>query len=193
LHRRPDLLAAMAAAGQVLVPTLAGYYWMAGHGDTGPGTATAGEPAAEMTPMLADLAERNIDDGAATLQAAQRAGVKIALGSDVSLGTALELQLMIRHGLTPEQALTAATRTAADALDLAEHIGTVEEGKLADLLITDGDPLDDPAMLADPRGIWLVLQLGVPVAGQALEQDWRVPKALAHHGGIIQENELNAP
>lgn len=41
------------------------------------------------------------------------AGVKIALGSDVCLGTAAEIQLMIRHGLTPAAALTAATSTAA--------------------------------------------------------------------------------
>jgi imidazolonepropionase-like amidohydrolase len=47
----------------------------------------------------------------------------------------------------------------------------VEEGKLADLLIVDGDPLEEPRLLADPGRIWLVLQLGVPVAGQALERD----------------------
>jgi len=43
--------------------------------------------------------------------------------------------MMIRHGLTPGKALMAATSTAAQALDLAEHIGTVEQDKLADLLI----------------------------------------------------------
>src|SRR5215471_18770897 len=168
LHQRPGLLTAMAEAGQVLVPTLSGYYWMAGHGDAD--TAAAG-PAAEMTPMLADLARRNIEEGAATLQAARQAGVKIALGSDVSLGTGAEIQLMIRHGLTPAEALAAATSTAAQALGLAEHIGTVEEGKLADLLIADGDPVAEPDLLTDPRRIWLVLQLGVPVTGQALERD----------------------
>ena len=62
----------------------------------------------------------------------------------------------------------AATKTAAEALDLGEHIGTVTEGKLADLIIVDGDPLADPHLLADPGRIWLVLQQGVPVAGQAL-------------------------
>src|SRR6266567_2396181 len=59
LHRRPDLLAAMAESGQVLVPTLSGYYWMAGPGDA---DAEQAEPAAEMTPMLAGLARRNIDE-----------------------------------------------------------------------------------------------------------------------------------
>jgi imidazolonepropionase-like amidohydrolase len=173
LHQRPDLLEAMAARGQVLVPTLAGYYWMAGPGDgvSGADAAAHAEPPAEMTPMLAGLARSNIEDGAASLQAARAAGVKIAVGSDVSLGTGLEIQLMIRHGLTPAEALTAATSTAAQALDLAEHIGTVHEGRIADLVIVDGDPLEEPGLLTDTSRIWLVLQLGVPVAGQALERD----------------------
>jgi imidazolonepropionase-like amidohydrolase len=168
LHRRPDLLAAMAANGQVLVPTLSGYYWMAGCADAdGEGAA----PGPRMTPMLAELAARNIEDGAASLRAARDAGVKIALGSDVRLSTALEFRLLIRHGLTAGQALLAATSIAAQALGLAEHIGTVTEGKLADLLIVDGDPFEEPDLLSNPSRIWLVLQLGVPVAGQALERE----------------------
>jgi len=64
----------------------------------------------------------------------------------------------------------AATSTAAQALGLADCIGSVTEGKLADLLIVDGNPLEEPALLTDISRIWLVLQLGVPVAGQALER-----------------------
>jgi imidazolonepropionase-like amidohydrolase len=166
LHRRPDLLEAMAAAGQVLVPTLSGYYWMAGFGEVIDPAVAQAEP--EMPAVLAELAERNLREGAASMRAARDAGVKIALGSDMSLATGLEIQRMVQHGLTPAQALVAATSTAAQALDLDEHIGTVAEGKLADLIITDGDPLTDPGVLADPARIWLVLQQGVPVAGQAL-------------------------
>lgn len=166
LHRRPDLLAAMAAAGQVLVPTLSGYYEMAGLGDV----IDPSQPQAtsQMPPMLAELAHHNLVEGAATMRAARQAGVEIALGSDVSLGAGLEIQRMIHHGLTPVEALTAATETAAKALGLADQIGTVEEGKLADLVIVDGDPLTEPGLLADLRRIWLVIQLGVPVAGQAM-------------------------
>jgi imidazolonepropionase-like amidohydrolase len=166
LHRRPDLLEAMAAAGQVLVPTLSGYYWMAGLGEAiDPATAQAGP---EMPPVLSELAERNLAEGAASMRAARQAGVKIALGSDMSLAVGLEIQRMVHHGLTPAEVLVAATSTAAQALDLDEHIGTVAEGKLADLIIVDGDPLADPRLLSDPARIWLVLQAGVPVAGQAL-------------------------
>jgi imidazolonepropionase-like amidohydrolase len=166
LHRRPDLLEAMAAAGQVLVPTLSGYYWMAGLGEViDPAMAQA---APEMPPMLVELAQRNLKEGAASMLAARQAGVKIALGSDTSLAVGLEVQRMVHYGLTPSQALVAATKTAAEALDLDEHIGTVTEGKLADLTIVDGDPLTEPHLLGDPSRIWLVLQQGVPVAGQAL-------------------------
>ena len=168
LHRRPDLLAAMATSGQVLVPTLSGYYWMAGADDADGGAA---EPGPRMTPMLTELARRNIDDGAASMRAARDGGVKIAVGSDVSLGTGLEIRRMIHHGLTAREALMAATSTAAQALGLAEHVGTVEEGKLADLLIVDGDPLEEPGLLTSTSRIWLVFQLGVPVAGQALERE----------------------
>ena len=123
-----------------------------------------------MPPVLTELAERNLREGAASMRAARDAGVKIALGSDMSLATGLEIQRMVQHGLTPAQALVAATSAAAQALDLAEHIGTVAEGKLADLIILDGDPLTEPGLLADPARIWLVLQQGVPVAGQALSK-----------------------
>ena len=166
LHRRPDLLEAMAEAGQVLVPTLSGYYWMAGLGEAiDPATAHA-DP--EMPPVLAELAQRNLQEGAASMRAARQAGVKIALGSDMSLATGLEIQRMVHHGLSPGQALVAATKTAAEALDLDEYVGTVTEGKLADLTIVDGDPLAEPRLLGDPGRVWLVLQRGVPVAGQAL-------------------------
>jgi imidazolonepropionase-like amidohydrolase len=168
LHQRPDLLDAMAASGQVLVPTLSGYYWMAGLGGVIDESGAPRTP--EMPSVLVRLADHNLEQGAASMRAARDAGVKIALGSDVHLGTALELRRMIHHGLTPAQALVAATRTAAEALDLGGCIGTVEEGKLADLLIVDGDPLTEPGLLGDGNRIWLVLQLGVPVAGQALER-----------------------
>jgi imidazolonepropionase-like amidohydrolase len=167
LHRRPDLLDAMAAAGQVLVPTLSGYYWMAGLGVTVIDPAGA-EAEPDMPPVLVELAQRNLDEGAASMRAAQRAGVKIALGSDTSLAAGLELQRMVHHGLPPAAALTAATRTAAEALGLDEYIGTVTEGKLADLTVVDGDPLAEPHLLSDPSRIWLVLQLGAPVAGTLL-------------------------
>jgi len=167
LHQRPDMLTAMAAAGTVLVPTLSGYYEMAGLGDVIDPSNARPQPA--MPPMLASLALHNLDQGATTLRAASRAGVAIAAGGDVVHGTGLEICRMIHHGLTAAEALIAATGTGARALGLDEQVGTVEPGKLADLLITDGDPLREPELLTNPARIWLVVQLGIPVAGQALE------------------------
>jgi len=115
-----------------------------------------------------ELAQRNLSEGAASMRAARQAGVKIALGSDTSLAVGLEIQRMVQHGLTSQEALVAATGTAAEALGLAEHIGTVAAGQLADLIVVDGDPLVEPHVLSDPDRIWLVLQLGVPVAGRLL-------------------------
>jgi imidazolonepropionase-like amidohydrolase len=169
LHQRPDLLDAMAASGQVLVPTLSGYYWMAGLGNAVDPAEAQRVP--EMPTGLVDLADQNLENGTASMRAARNAGVKIALGSDMEVAVALEVQRMIFHGLTPGETLVAATKTAAQALGLGDQVGTVEQGKLADLLIVDGDPLAEPALLADSSRIWLVLQLGVPVAGQALEQE----------------------
>jgi imidazolonepropionase-like amidohydrolase len=167
LNQRPDLLDAMAAAGQVLVPTLTGYYWMSGLGEEVIDPAGA-QAHPDMPPVLVELAQHNLNEGAASMRAARSAGVKIALGSDTSLATGLEIRRMIHHGLTPAETLVAATSTAAEALGLDEHLGTVAEGKLADLIVVDGDPLAEPHLLSDPDRIWLVLQLGVPVAGRLL-------------------------
>ncbi len=169
LHQRPDLLDLMAENDQVLVPTLSGYYWMAGLGEVV--DPAAAERVPEMPPELVELANINLANGSASMRAARDAGVKIALGSDMEVSVGQEIQRMIFQGLTPAETIVAATRTAAYALGLQEYIGTVEEGKLADLLIVDGDPLTAPELLADSAQIWLVLQLGVPVAGQALERE----------------------
>jgi imidazolonepropionase-like amidohydrolase len=170
LSERPDLLERMARNGQVLVPTITGYYAMAGLGDViDPETA---ETDPDMVAMLVELAHHNLHQGALALRAAKLAGVKIAAGSDGFSGASdfpLELLRLIHHGLSAQEALVAATRTASEALGLEDQIGTVQKGKLADLVIVDGDPIAEPALLSDPDRIWLVIQLGELVAGTALE------------------------
>jgi imidazolonepropionase-like amidohydrolase len=80
-----------------------------------------------------------------------------------------ELLALIDFGLSTTEGLVAATSGGAYALGLAEHVGTVEPGKLADLLVVEGDPLSEPGLLCERDRIWLVLRLGKPVAGAALE------------------------
>jgi imidazolonepropionase-like amidohydrolase len=179
LNRRPDLLERMAANGQVLVPTFGCFYGVAGLGDQvgtddgqdARGGATPPLPPSTWSQLLVDLAHHNLEQADLTLKAATAAGVAIAAGHDwAPLGDlALEILRMIHHGLSPAAALTAATATAAAALALDQHVGTIGPGKLADLVVVDGDPIASPELLRDRDRIWLVLQLGEPVAGAALE------------------------
>jgi imidazolonepropionase-like amidohydrolase len=171
LNQRPELLEAMAANGQVLIPTLGGYYWMAGLGEAIDPGSTEINP--EMIPSIVELAHHNLEQGTLSMRAARAAGVKIALGADRNGvsgdDVALELLRMVHHGLSVEEALIAATRTAAEALGLEQFIGTVDPGKFADLVVVDGDLVAEPQLLLDRERIWLVLQLGEPVAGVAVE------------------------
>jgi imidazolonepropionase-like amidohydrolase len=171
LNQRHDLLGRMADHGQILVPTLSGYYWMAGLGDAIDPAATT--PDAEMLPSIVELANYNLAQGTLSMRAAKEAGVSIALGSDADgVGgnhTGLEFARMVHHGLTPAEALHSATSVGAMAAGLEEYIGTVTPGRLADLVVLDGDLLQTPELLLDPQRIWLVFQLGEPVAGAALE------------------------
>jgi imidazolonepropionase-like amidohydrolase len=168
LSQRPDLLERMAQRGTTLVPTLSGYYWMAGLPERTLDPDDA-EPDPALTPLLVELARYNLAQGAASMRAAAAADVPIALGTDGG-ETAYELLRMIQHGLDAQAALTAATRNGASACGIDDQIGTIAPGKLADLVVVDGDPLAEPALLDDPQRIWLVLQLGEPVAGAALER-----------------------
>lgn len=93
-----------------------------------------------------------------------KAGVKVALGTDAGIcphGVNLvELGHMVELGLTPMQAIVAGTRTSAELLRLEEHLGTLEAGKLADIVITDTDPLTDIVALGTPDTIDTVIQGG---------------------------------
>ena len=74
-------------------------------------------------------------------------GVKIALGTDAAVyphgNNAIEFMLMANDGMTPAQALRAGTSAAADLLGLQKKIGTLEPGKLADIVAVPGSPLQD--------------------------------------------------
>ena len=88
-----------------------------------------------------------------------RAGVKIAAGSDfggfdASLNAG-EIEALHRAGMTPMQAIQAATRAGAELLGWQDRIGTVEPGKLADLVAVPGDPLADLSLLRRPVFVML--------------------------------------
>lgn len=153
LHRAPELLARMAERGIVLVPTLTTFH------------DNSEDRAAEMAPVLVEQAKRQREEAYQTLVAARAAGVTMAMGYDSGPhgNSALELVRMVEGGLSPMEGLVAATSGSARACGLQDIVGTVEPGKIADLLVVEGDPLEDiRAMMARER-IWLVIQDGRPV------------------------------
>jgi imidazolonepropionase-like amidohydrolase len=108
-----------------------------------------------------------------TVARAQKMGVKVATGSDAAMPyvrhgeNAYELELFVRAGLTPMEAIVAATKIGSEVLDMADQIGTIKEGKLADLLVVDGDPLADITILQDLSRIKKVIKGGQIVVERA--------------------------
>ena len=87
-------------------------------------------------------------------------GVRMALGSDIrplKEAALLELALWVKAGATPRQALLAATRHAAELCGVGDRLGTIEAGKLADLIVVAADPLED---ITNLRRLRLVLKEG---------------------------------
>lgn len=100
----------------------------------------------------------------ASIRLAHQAGVAVAMGTDAGTPFNLhgenlqELKLLVQHsGFSPLEAIEAGTRVNAQVLGLEEELGTIEEGKLADLVAVDGNPLDDIGILLQRRSIRLVV------------------------------------
>ena len=91
------------------------------------------------------------------------AGVKVAMGTDCPVsphGENLgELALMVECGMTAGEALYAATQSAADLMGLGDELGSIEQGKIADLVVVDGDPLDFDALKTNIDQVWKAGQL----------------------------------
>ena len=116
--------------------------------------------------------EQNYEQVWITFEKARARGVRIGAGTDAGFmvphgSNARELELLVKAGLTPMEAIVAATKTGAEVLDMAEEIGTVEEGKLADLLVVEGDPLADIRILQDLTRIKKVIKGGKVVVHRA--------------------------
>ena len=118
----------------------------------------------QLAPDLVIRADTAAAEHRSSFQKALSAGVKMALGSDISPmreSALLELGLWVKCGATPWQALTAATKNAAEMCGVGPELGTVEPGKLADLIVVDGNPLDD---IENIRNLELVIKEGRVVA-----------------------------
>jgi imidazolonepropionase-like amidohydrolase len=148
LDEDATLLGQMAVQGTFFVPTLTVYVY---HRES---------PAPHVRERAVALHAHHV----ASVRRALELGVPIAAGTDAGghghPKNALELKYLVEAGLTPMQALRAATQWAAACLGLEGEVGTIEQGRLADLVLVGGDPLDDVTLLLDPARIELVLKGG---------------------------------
>ena len=148
LAEDPDVPKMMADKGIFFVPTFEVYEFH----------STVSEP------HMLERAKKLMEIHRESLHQALAAGVKVTAGTDaggfIHGDNAREIQLLVERGMSPMQSIQAATGWAAECVGLEKDIGTVEAGKLADLLVVDGDPLRDIGVLRDQERIKLVMKGG---------------------------------
>ncbi|MBK6006600.1 amidohydrolase family protein [Ramlibacter ginsenosidimutans] len=113
-----------------------------------------------LTQSLCCRADAASDEHRTGFKKALQAGVKMALGSDIRPlkdAALLELGLWVRDGATPWQALVAATRNGAAICGVGDELGTIEPGKIADLIVVGANPLED---INNVRRLQLVMKDG---------------------------------
>lgn len=145
-----EVIDLMVARGTFLVPTLL--------------APVAVLEMAHMPEYGVRKARETIEIHSDSIGKAYRAGVKIAMGTDAAVmphGTNLrELGLMCSIGMSPMEVLVATTKVAAECLGWQDRLGTVEVGKLADIVIAKTDPLADIRSLENNDNVVLVMQDG---------------------------------
>src|SRR5581483_11366666 len=115
-------------------------------------------------PHVRERAEALQESHVESIKRALQIGVKVVAGTDAGghghPANAGELDCLVRAGMTPMQALQAATGWAAECLGWDSELGTIATGKLADLVVVTGDPLADIGALRDCARIALVVKDG---------------------------------
>jgi imidazolonepropionase-like amidohydrolase len=117
--------------------------------------------------------QETLDGGIESARMILKAGGRLGMGGDYGFAWnphgdyAKELTFFVKHaGFTPEETIKCATQTGAEILGMEKEIGTVEVGKLADLLIVEGDPIADISILEDRKRFLAVIQGGIIKAGR---------------------------
>lgn len=125
-----------------------------------------------LSQRVIDGHQETLDGGAESARRILRAGGRLGMGGDYGFawnphGTyAKELTFFVRHvGFTPLETITCATKTGAEIMGRADEFGTLTPGKLADILVVEGDVLADISLLEDRGRLLAVIQGGVVKAG----------------------------
>jgi imidazolonepropionase-like amidohydrolase len=156
-----EIVARMKARGTYLVATL-----------NAPAAISAGGLAAGIPDYMVQKSDAVVPAHIASFQLAKRAGVPIAAGSDA--GTPLnrhgdyaaELELMVKYGMSPLEAIRAATAVAAEALGLEGETGRVAPGLAADLIAVAGDPAERIQALGNVRMVLARGRVAVPFSAR---------------------------
>ncbi len=148
-----DNIRQMKEKGLFLVPTLSVYHKLVERGEK-----------KQVPDFMYRKALQVVRQHAESFRMALAAGVKIAAGTDsggywYDMGESLlwELEIMNEEGMSPMECLKSATSRAAECLRMTDSLGTLEAGKLADVLIVDGDPLSN---MSEIRKTWMVFKEG---------------------------------
>ncbi len=123
--------------------------------------------------VVIDGHQETLDGGAASALRILRAGGRVGMGGDYGFGWnphgnyARELTFFVREvGFRPLETIMCATKTGAEIMGRGNEFGTLEVGKLADVLVVDGDVLADISLLEQRQRFVSVMQGGVIKAGQ---------------------------
>ena len=141
---------AVAAAGAAIVPTLT---------------------VAHVYPTYTDFLSPEIISRIEGVEAGMRNAIRLGHKHGILVGAGADLigadqkdygleTALVAEEVGAAQALVTVTRDNARVLRIADRLGTVEPGKIADLVAVNGDPLDEPRLLADPANVGLVLKAG---------------------------------
>lgn len=136
-------------------------------------------PAIGMSKEVVDGHRETLEGGAESARWILREGGRLGMGGDYGFAWnphgdyAKELSFFVNYvGFSPLETITCATRTGAEILGRAHELGTLQAGKLADVLVVDGDVLANISLLEDRRNFLAVMQGGVVKAGRLLSNEW---------------------
>jgi len=165
VYLNEEIVSLMVKRGVPLIPTISAMYHIETRG------LEAGIPA-----FAVEKTQRVKPHHLNSIRLAREAGVKIAMGTDAGTPfnmhgeNTMELKLFVDQGFSPGEAIQAGTRIAAEVLGVEGDLGTIEEGKQADLIVVDGNPLEDITLLLKAERISLIMQ-----GGNVVKERWQKP------------------